>query len=136
MNLKNIILSLIIVMTIGFGTVAFASSSYNLTEGMPSASNNICSGVFKESDPSGACKNRSENTGTLAEQVKAIVNATNNFLFVLAPSIAVIAIIVGAFNILNNSFKVGVLIIQWALIGMVVVLLSSALISLVVRIFV
>jgi hypothetical protein len=123
-------------MTFGFGTFAFAASSYNFTEGMPSASNNICDGVFKNSDPSDACKNRSANAGTLKEQVVSIVNAVNNFLLVLVPSIAVIAIIVGAFNILQNSFKVGVLIIQWALIGMVVVLLSSALISLVVRIFV
>jgi hypothetical protein len=134
MNLKYIILSFFLVMTFCFGTFAFAQSSNDLKDGMPKAPENVCSGIFGgENDPSGACINRKANSKTLAEQVRDLVTSVNNFLFVLAPSIAVIAIIIGAFNILQNGFKAGVLIIQWALIGMVIVLLSSALVSVIVR---
>jgi hypothetical protein len=121
-------------MTFAFGTFAFAQSSYDLKAGMPKAPENICLGIFgPANDPSGACKNRQQNDLPLQQQIRNIVTSVNNFLFVLAPSIAVIAIIIGAFNILQNGFKAGVLIIQWALIGMVVVLLSSALVSVIVN---
>ncbi len=114
------------------------SNSFSLSyyEGVPSSTNtpNVCDDIVNTPNAP-YCKTTTTNK-TLKVQVLDLVNSVNNFLYVLVPSIAVIAVIVGAFNILQNSVKVGILIIQWALIGMVVVLLSSALISLVIKIFV
>jgi hypothetical protein len=140
MIFKKIILSALLLLTLGTSfTAAYAVDYF---EGMPSTSDksrnaiNPCDDITKTGAPKPpyCIDDVFGGKKTFPDQVRFIVDKVNSFLYVLAPSIAVIAIIVGAFNILQNSLKVGVAIIQWALIGMVVVLLSSAIISLVVRI--
>jgi hypothetical protein len=137
MIFKKLILSALLLLTLGTSfTAAYAKTEYNFSEGVPSSTINPCDDITKTGAPKPPyCTGNILNKDlTFPQQIKFLVDKVNSFLYVLAPSIAVIAIIVGAFNILQNSFKVGVAIIQWALIGMVVVLLSSAIISLVVRI--
>jgi hypothetical protein len=133
---KKLILSALLLLTLG--TSFTASYAIDYREGEPTTTINPCDDITKTGVPkppycTGSILNKEL---TFPQQIKFLVDKVNSFLYVLVPSIAVIAIIVGAFNILQNSFKVGVAIIQWALIGMVVVLLSSAIISLVVRIVV
>jgi hypothetical protein len=95
---------------------------------------NVCDKGYFGDGSTGVCNNISKGDGTLTDQIKGIVTALNNSLIVLAPSIGVIAIIYGAFKIMANGFKAGIVIIQWALIGIVVVLLANGLLSLVISI--
>jgi hypothetical protein len=95
---------------------------------------NVCDKGYFGDGNTGVCSNRNKGDGTLTDQIRSIVTALNNSLIVLAPSIGVIAIIYGAFKIMANGFKAGIVIIQWALIGIVVVLLANGLLSLVISI--
>jgi TRAP-type uncharacterized transport system fused permease subunit len=93
--------------------------------------NNVCDPSYFGGGKSAICQGRGNNNSDVKTQARNIVNALNNFLIVIAPSIAVIAVLVGAFMILQQGLKVGIVIIQWALIGMVVALLSSGILSLI-----
>jgi hypothetical protein len=139
MIFKKLIMSafLMLVLISSF-TTSYAVDPIKIdNEGAPSSTPNVCNDkLFGNNDPTGACRGRgATNNGSLTSQVRAIVNAVNNFLIYLAPSIAVISIIVGAYMIIQNGFKAGVLIIQWALIGVVVVLLSSGILSFILAVF-
>ena len=140
MFFKKLILSCLLLIAIcaPFGQAQASKPKIPYDEGVPTTSYNACTEI-KKTGTGEVVKPLYCSTGTglaggsFREEVKLIVERITNILYVLAPSVAVIAIIIGAFNIMQNAFSVGVKIIQWALIGMVVVLLSSALISLVVR---
>jgi hypothetical protein len=139
MIFKNLIMSafLTIVLISSYITAYAQDPVIKYNEGAPSSNTNVCNDkLFGKNDPTEACKGRGAvNNGSLTSQVRAIVNAVNNFLIFLAPSIAVISIIVGAYMIIQNGFKAGILIIQWALIGVVVVLLSSGILSFILAVF-
>lgn len=98
---------------------------------------NVCDNSYFGDGKTGVCKDRGGANGnqTLTQSVVNIVNTLNNTLLILGPSIGVLAIIYGAFKIIANGFKAGIVIIQYALIGIVVILLSSGLLSLILRVF-
>ena len=134
MFFKKLILSclLLIAITAPFGQAQSEKPKIPWNEGVPTTSLNACNTLPGGQKPK-YCETGTASTKSFQVQIKELVERVTGILYVLAPSVAVIAIIIGAFNIMQNAFSVGVKIIQWALIGMVVVLLSSALISLVVR---
>jgi hypothetical protein len=81
-----------------------------------------------------ACTNRNiTNNGTFKEQVKEIVTNLNKFLISIVPFVAILAIIIGAYAILFKGLQVGIVIVQWGLIGLVVVVLAYAIFNVVAR---
>jgi ABC-type bacteriocin/lantibiotic exporter with double-glycine peptidase domain len=82
----------------------------------------------------GQCEGRNNNSGNFVIITKDFLNWFNNLLLVLAPICAVIALLVGAYMIMFRGLQVGIVIVQWALIGVVAVLLSFGLISLLIQV--
>jgi Type IV secretion system pilin len=95
--------------------------------------NNICDSNYFGSNTFG-CSNRPNSGGTLTSQVKGIVNRINNFLVSLSPVVAVLYIVIGAYLIMSKGLKEGLPTIKWAIIGLVIIILSSTILSLVVNI--
>ncbi len=113
------------------GFVSLAQQNQNTpTPQLP----NVCDKSYFGDGSTGVCNGVNQGNGTLAEQIRSIVTSLNGALIILAPSVAVIAILYGAFKIITNGFKAGIVIIQWALIGVVVVLLANGLLSILISI--
>jgi hypothetical protein len=112
-----------------------ASATYNNIN-LPNyvAQVNVCDPNYFGGVSGIVCEGRNTKTTDVKTQVKAIVESINKFLFGVAPAITVVAIIVGAYMIMEKGLIVGIAIIQWALIGLVVVLLSSGILSTILRV--
>ena len=65
------------------------------------------------------------------DQIINLVKSLNSSLIQLAPVIAVVGIIWGAIKVFFNGFKAAILIFQWTLIGVVLVVISFSVISIV-----
>lgn len=106
----------------------------------PQAQNVCDSGYFGSGSPSiggqSICNGRATKNTPVKDQVIAIVDSINRTLVFIVPMVAIIALLIGAFLIMQEGLQVGIVIIQWALIGMVVVLLSYGLVSSVVLFFI
>ncbi|MGL4758906.1 MAG: hypothetical protein ACRCXZ_06195, partial [Patescibacteria group bacterium] len=82
------------------------------------------------------CNDRASKNTDVRTQVITIVDSINRALVFIAPAVAVISILVGAFLILQRGLQVGILVVQWAMIGLVVVMLSYGLLSTIILFFI
>lgn len=119
----NLIISLLILCT--FVPVSFAQTQ-----------NNVCDESYFGGAASFVCKNRNADSSDVRVQVAKLVEGINRILLVIAPLATILALIVGAYLIMEKGLTVGIVIIQWALIGLAVVVLSSGIISFVFRLVV
>ncbi|MGL4759533.1 MAG: hypothetical protein ACRCXZ_09435 [Patescibacteria group bacterium] len=131
MNLFKSVLIIFFSVFLVLGTMSFADERDTKIPSIPTPCE---SGVIPDWQKD-TCKSFQKEGGSTTEQISRLIKAVNSILIVAAPSIAVLAILFGAYRIMAKGFQAGIKIIQWALIGMVVVLLASGLLSIALRLF-
>lgn len=107
---------------------------------IPQAQNVCDSGYFGNGSPNvggkSICDGRTTKNSDVRTQVIAIVDNINRALIFIIPVVTIISLLIGAFLIMQRGLQIGLVIIQWSLIGMVVVLLSYGLLSAIVLFFI